>query len=186
VMGVVFTGLFAFGLVLFSRTPSDLHLDHILVGSILGITRTQMWQTLGLGAGVLGVTLLLRRDLLLVCFDPGQARVMALPDRFLSYLLLGLLSLAVVVSLQAVGIILVVAMLVTPGCIAHLWTDRFDRMLVIAAMSAVFSTWSGIFVSYHFEASTGGCIVLIQSMLFLTTLLIAPKYGIRLKKRRGC
>ena len=178
VMGVVFTGLFAFGLVLFSRTPSDMHLDHMLLGNILGITPTQVWQTLGLGGVVLGVTLALRRDLLLICFDPGQARVMALPDRFLNYLLLGLLSLAIVVSLQAVGIILVVAMLVTPGSIAHLWTDRFDRMLAIAVAAAVGSAVTGIFVSYHIDASTGACIVLVQALLFAGSLLFAPKYGI--------
>jgi manganese/iron transport system permease protein len=185
VMGVVFTGLFAFGLVLFSRTPSDMHLDHILVGSILGITPSQMSQTLGLGGLVLGVTLLLRRDLLLVCFDPGQARVMALPDRFLGYLLLGLLSLAVVVSLQAVGIILVVAMLVTPGSIAHLWTDRFDCMLLVAVAAAVVSTWTGIFLSYHIEGSTGGCIVLVQALLFVMSLLFAPKYGMVSRRVRA-
>ena len=178
VMGVVFTGLFAFGLVLFSRTASDMHLDHILVGNILGITRQQVWETLGLGGAVLGVTLALRRDLLLVCFDPGQARVMALPERFLNYLLLGLLSLAIVVSLQSVGIILVVAMLVTPGSTAHLWVDRFDRMLAVAAASAVSSTWVGIFISYHIDGSPGACIVLVQALLFLGSLLFAPKYGI--------
>jgi ABC-type Mn2+/Zn2+ transport system permease subunit len=178
VMGVVFTGLFAFGLVLFSRTPSDMHLDHILLGNILGITPSQMWQSLGLGGVVLGVTLALRRDLLLICFDPGQARVMALPDRFLNYLLLGLLSLAIVVSLQTVGIILVVAMLVTPGSIAHLWTDRFDWMLAIAVTAAVGSTVIGIFTSYHIDASTGACVVLVQALLFAGSLLFAPKYGI--------
>ncbi len=178
VMGVVFTGLFAFGLVLFSRTSSDMHLDHILVGNILGITPSQVRQTLILGGIVLGVTLMLRRDLLLICFDPGQARVMALPDRFLNYLLLSLLSLAIVVSLQAVGIILVVAMLVTPGSIAHLWTDRFDRMLVIAVGSAVGSTATGILISYHIDASSGGCIVLMQALVFVASLLFAPKYGI--------
>ena len=182
VMGVVFTGMFAFGLVLFSRTSSDMHLDHILVGNILGITRSQVWQTLGLGSVVLAITLALRRDLLLICFDPGQARVMALPDRFLNYLLLGLLSLAIVVSLQTVGIILVVAMLVTPGSIAHLWTDRFDRMLVIAVLAAVGSTVAGIFISYHIDGSTGGCIVLVQALGFAVSLLFAPKYGI-LKRR---
>ncbi len=181
-MGVVFTGLFAFGLVLFSRTPSDMHLDHILVGNILGIGKAQMWQTLGLGGVVLFVTLLLRRDLLLICFDPGQARVMALPDRFLNYLLLSLLSLAVVVALQTVGIILVVAMLVTPGCIAHLWTDRFDRMLGIAAASAVVATVTGILSSYHLDASTGGCIVLVQAAMFFASLFLAPKYGIIARK----
>jgi ABC-type Mn2+/Zn2+ transport system permease subunit len=184
VMGVVFTGLFAFGLVLFSRTPSDMHLDHILVGNILGITRSQVWQTLGLGGLVLGVTLALRRDLLLVSFDPGQARVMALHDRLLNYLLLGLLSLAIVVSLQAVGIILVVAMLVTPGSIAHLWTDRFDRMLLVAVLAAVGSTVTGIFVSYHIDGSTGACIVLVQALLFVASLLFAPKHGMLNARRR--
>lgn len=183
VMGVVFTGMFAVGLVLFSRTPSDMHLDHILVGNILGVTRSQFWQTLGLGGIILGPTLALRRDLLLVCFDPGQARVMALSDRFLNYLLLVLLSLAIVVSLQAVGIILVVAMLVTPGSIAHLWTDRFDRMLVIAVLAATGSTGFGILVSYHINGSTGACIVLTQTLLFVGSLLFAPKYGIFKKIR---
>ncbi len=183
-MGVVFTGYFAFGLVLFSRTTSDLHLDHILIGNILGITRSQVWQTLGLGTVVLVTTLILRKDLLLICFDPGQARVMALPDRFLNYLLLGLLALAIVVALQAVGIILVVAMLIAPGCIAHLWTDRFDRMLAIAAGSAVLATIIGIFASYHFDASTGGCVVLTQALFFILSLLFAPKYGMLGRKLR--
>ncbi len=178
VMGVVFTGLFAFGLVLFSRTASDMHLDHILVGNILGITPSQALQTWILGGIVCGITLALRRDLLLICFDPGQARVMALPDRFLNYLLLSLLSLAIVVSLQAVGIILVVAMLVTPGSTAHLWTDRFDRMLLIAVASAVGSTVVGIFASYHFDATSGGCIVLVQSLVFVISLFFAPRHGI--------
>lgn len=178
VMGVVFTGMFAFGLVLFSRTESDMHLDHILFGNILGIRSSQVWQTLALGMVVLGVTLALRRDLLLICFDPAQARVMALPDKFLNYLLLSLLSLAIVVSLHAVGIILVVAMLVTPGSIAHLWTDRFDRMLVIAVAAATASTATGIFISYHIGASTGACIVLVQTLVFVASLAFAPKYGI--------
>jgi manganese/iron transport system permease protein len=178
VMGVVFTGLFAFGLVLFSRTPSDMHLDHILVGNILGISKSQFAQTLWMGAAVLAVTLVLRRDLLLICFDPGQARVMALPARVLNYLLLGLLSLAIVVSLQTVGIILVIAMLVTPGSIAHLWTDRFDRMIGIAVVAAVISTLVGIFVSYHIDGSPGACIVLVQALVFLVSLLFAPKHGI--------
>ncbi|WP_193211602.1 metal ABC transporter permease [Luteolibacter marinus] len=181
-MGVVFTGLFAFGLVLFSKTESDMHLDHILVGNILGVTKSQLWQTLGLGGLILAVTLTLRRDLLLICFDPGQARVMALPDKFLNYLLLALLSLAIVASLQAVGIILVVAMLVTPGSIAQLWTDRFDRMLLVAVAAAAGSTLAGIFTSFHIAGDTGACIVLVQALLFFGSLLFAPKYGIFRRK----
>ncbi len=184
VMGVVFTGMFAFGLVLFSRTPSDMHLDHILVGNILGIRDAQFVQTMWLGGVVLAITLLLRRDLLLICFDPMQARVMAMRERLLGLLLLCLLSMAIVASLQAVGIILVVAMLVAPGSIAYLWTDRFDRMLVIAVVSALGSTWSGIWISFQLaishdlRASTSGCIVLTQSLVFVISLLVAPKYGL--------
>lgn len=178
VMGVVFTGMFAFGLVLFSRTPSEMHLDHILVGNILGITSAQFAQTMWLGGCVLLVTLLLRRDLLLVCFDPLQARVMGLRGRLLNLLLLCLLSLAIVASLQAVGIILVVAMLVTPGSIGYLWTDRFDRMLMIAVSSALVSTWGGVLISFYIAGSTAGCIVLLQALLFAISFLIAPKYGL--------
>ena len=153
VMGVVFTGMFAFGLVLFSRTPSDMHLDHILVGNILGIRDAQFVQTMWLGGVVLLITLLMRRDLLLICFDPMQARVMAMRERMLGLLLLCLLSMAIVASLQAVGIILVVAMLVAPGSIAYLCTDRFDRMLVIAVASALASTWLGIWISFQLAIS---------------------------------
>ena len=182
-MGVVYTGLFAIGLVLFSKTPSHMHLDHILVGNILGISDAQVKQTLLLGGCVLVVSLLLRRDLLLICFDPIQARVMALPDRFLTYLLLGLLALAIVVAMQAVGIILVVAMLITPGCVAYLWTDRFDKMLLIAVISSVIATVIGIFVSFHTNASTSGCIVLAQALLFVLSLVVAPKYGMLTRRR---
>jgi ABC-type Mn2+/Zn2+ transport system permease subunit len=107
---------------------------------------------------------------------------MALPDRFLNYLLLGLLSLAIVVALQAVGVILVVAMLVTPGSIAQLWTDRFDRMLLIAVLAAVSSTFAGVIISFHIDGSTGACIVLVQALVFLGSLLFAPKYGILPKR----
>lgn len=185
VMGVVFTGMFALGLVLFSRTNSDMHLDHILVGNILGITRSQVWQSLGLGGAVLAISLVLRRDLLLICFDPRQARVLALPDRFLNHLLLTLLSVAIVVSLQAVGIILVVAMLIAPGSIAFLWTDRFDRMLLIAVISANVSTVLGVVASYHISGNTSACIVLTQATIFVASLLFAPKYGIFRRLRIG-
>lgn len=184
VMGVVFTGMFAFGLILFSRTPSELHLDHILVGNILGITSSQFAQTMWLGGAVLLVTLIMRRDLLLICFDPMQARVMALHDRLLGLLLLSLLSLAIVASLQAVGIILVVAMLVTPGSVGYLWSDRFDRMILIAVGSALVSTWLGIWISFQLgisfgaRASTAACIVLMQGLFFAISLLFAPKYGL--------
>jgi manganese/iron transport system permease protein len=177
-MGVVFTGLFAFGVVLFSKVKSDLHLDHILVGNIMGIGKEQMRESMILGGVVILVTLVLRKDLLLVCFDAGQARVMGLREGVLNFLLLGLLALAIVVAMQVVGIILVVAMLVMPGCVSYLWTDRFDRMLVIAVFSAVLAMIVGIVVSYHADASPAGCVVLVQALMFFVSFVFAPKHGL--------
>lgn len=185
VLGVVFTGLFAFGLVLHSRTESELHLDHILFGHLLGITPSLAWQVYGIGAAVIAVVLALRRDLLLVSFDASHARVLGLPVKILTYLLLSLLVLAIVVSLQAVGIILVIAMLITPGCTAYLWTDRFDRMLAIATSTAVVSTLCGILASFHLDGDTAACIVLAQSLVFGVSFLFAPKHGWLASRRRA-
>lgn len=178
VMGVVFTGLFALGLVLFTRIESDQHLNHILFGSLLGIPREQMIQTAVIALFTLTVTLVLRKDLLLFCFDPGHARSIGLNTTVLNYLMLSLLALTIVASLQAVGIILVVAMLVTPGCVAFLLTDRFPRMLAISTASAVFSSLAGVYGSFFLDASTGACIVLVQSSIFVLALVFAPKRGL--------
>jgi len=178
VIGVVFTGLFALGLVLFTRIESDQHLNHILFGSLLGIPRGQMVQTAGIGFATLAVTLALRKDLLLFCFDPGHARSIGLNTTLLHYLMLALLALTIVASLQAVGVILVVAMLITPGCVAFLFTRRFSRMLAIAVGTAVFSCFTGTYASFFLNASTGACIVLAQSAVFLAAFLFAPRGGV--------
>ena len=178
VMGVVFTGLFAFGLVLFTKVKSDLHLDHILFGNILGIERRDLIESIVVASVTLIIVLALRRDLLLFCFDPSHARAIGLPTRFLNYLLLALLAATIVAALKAVGIILVIAMLVTPGCIAYLLTDRFGRMLWIATASAVFSSLAGVYVSFFLNASTAACMVLVQSFIFLAALIFAPKHGL--------
>lgn len=184
VMGVVFTGLFAFGLVLFTKIKSELHLDHILFGNILGLEAGDMRNTLIVAGITLVVILALWRDLLLFCFDPGHARTIGLPTKLLYYLLLSLLAVTIVVSLKAVGIILVIAMLVTPGCIAYLLSDRFGWMLGIATASAVFSSLTGVYVSFFLNASTGACIVLVQALLFLVALAFAPKYGLLLRRKK--
>ena len=184
VMGVVFTGMFAFGLVLFTKVKSDLHLDHILFGNILGLEPGDLRNTLIVSGITLAVVLTLRRDLLLFCFDPAQARTIGLPVKLLYYLLLSLLAVTIVVSLKAVGIILVIAMLVTPGCVAYLLSDRFGAMLGIAVATAVGSSLTGVYVSFFLNASTGACIVLVQALVFLVALGFAPKHGL-LKWRRG-
>jgi ABC-type Mn2+/Zn2+ transport system permease subunit len=184
VMGVVFTGLFAFGLVIFTKVKSDLHLDHILFGNILGLAPGDLRDTLIVAGLTLGVILALRRDLLLYCFDSGHARTIGLSTAFLHYLLLSFLAVTIVVSLKAVGIILVVAMLVTPGCIAYLLTDRFHQMLCIAAASAMGSSFFGVYLSFFINASTGACIVLLQAAVFLAALVFAPKHGLMAARRQ--
>ena len=183
VMGVVFTGLFAFGLVLFTKVKSDLHLDHILFGNILGIERRDLIESIVVATVTLAIVLALRRDLLLFCFDPSHARAIGLPTRFLNYLLLALLAATIVAALKAVGIILVIAMLVTPGCIAYLLTDRFGKMLWIATVSAVFSSVAGVYISFFLNASTAACMVLVQSIIFLSALVFAPKHGLLARPR---
>ncbi len=182
VIGLVFTGFFAFGLVLISKNPSNIDLNHILFGNILGISSYDLIQTLVIGIFTLITILILRKDLLLFCFDPIHARSIGLNVGVLYYVLLTLLSLTIVVALQAVGIILVVAMLVTPGAIAYLLTDRFDHMMGYAVLSGVFSNVIGTYISYYLDASTGGCIVVLQTLIFVMVMIFAPKYGLLRKK----
>jgi manganese transport system permease protein len=178
VIGLVFTGFFALGLVLVSKVRSNIDLTHILFGNVLGISDQDIQQTLLISALVVAVLLLLRRDLLLFCFDPTHARSIGINTGLLHYLLLSVLSLAAVAGLQTVGVILVVAMLVTPGATAYLLTDRFDRMTGLAIASSVISSIVGVYISYWTDSSTAGCIVLVQTALFLLAFLLAPRYGI--------
>ena len=178
VIGLVFTGFFALGLVLVSKIRSNIDLTHILFGNVLGISMADIVQTLLVSAIVLTVLLVLRRDLVLFCFDPTHARSIGINTGLLHYLLLSVLSLAAVAGLQTVGIILVVAMLVTPGATAYLLTDRFDRMTLLAVLSSVLASLLGVYLSYWTDSSTAGCIVLVQTGLFLAAFFAAPRYGI--------
>jgi manganese transport system permease protein len=182
VIGLVFTGFFAFGLVLVSKVKSSIDLTHILFGNVLGISNSDIWQTIAIATITLTTLAILRKDLILFCFDATHAKSIGLNTTFLYYTLLSLLSLTAVAGLQTVGIILVVAMLVTPGATAYLLTDRFDRMLLIAMASGVFSSVVGTYISYHIDGSTGGCIVVLQTILFIITMIFAPKHGLIAKR----
>ena len=183
VIGLVFTGFFALGLVLVSKVRSNIDLTHILFGNVLGISSSDIQQTLLISALVVGLLLVFRRDLLLFCFDPTHARSIGINTGVLHYMLLSVLSLTAVAGLQTVGVILVVAMLVTPGATAYLLTDRFDRMTFLAIASSVLSSVIGVYVSYWSDSSTAGCIVLAQTALFLLAFLLAPRYGILSSQR---
>tara|TARA_B100001996_G_C18633337_1_gene582650 strand:+ start:281 stop:1150 length:870 start_codon:yes stop_codon:yes gene_type:complete len=178
VIGLVFTGFFALGLVLVSKIKSNIDLMHILFGSPLGISDSDVRQTLLICLIVVAVLITFRRDFMLYCFDPTHARSIGINTGVLHYLLLSILSLAAVAGLQTVGIILVVAMLITPGATAYLLTDRFDRMTILAVISSVISSLLGVYISYWSDIETGGSIVLVQTTLFLLAFLFAPRYGI--------
>jgi len=178
VMGVVFSGMFGFGLVLFTKIETDQHLNHVLFGDVLGVSPRDLVETAIIAGGTLLIVLAKRRDLLLYCFDPNHARSIGLPVRVLHYGLLVLLSLTIVASLKAVGIILVIAMLIAPGATAYLLTDSFGRMLVIAVAVAAVAALSGTLISFHIDAATGACIVLVQACLFALAFLFAPKRGV--------
>jgi len=184
VIGVVFTAFFALGLFLISLNPSSVNLRTIVFGNILGISDPDIVQVIIISAVTLVVLGLKWRDLLLFCFDANQARAIGLNVTVLHYTLLTLLSATAVAALQTVGACLVVAMLVTPGATAYLLTDRFGRMIGLATAMGVGTSLVGAYASYFFDGSTGGCIVTLQSSLFVLALIFAPKHGLRAARAR--
>lgn len=186
-IGVVFTTLFALGVVLISVTPSQTDLNHILFGNLLGVGTEDVVQVVVLGTVALAIVMLKRRDLTLYAFDPTHAHAIGLSPRLLGALLLGLLALTSVVALQAVGVILVVALLITPGATAYLLTDKFSRMLLIAPLLSVGCSVVGIYASYYVDAASGGMVVLTQGLLFGLVYLFSPRQGVittRISKAR--
>ncbi|PWC20712.1 iron ABC transporter permease [Brenneria roseae subsp. roseae] len=171
VMGIIFSGMFALGLVMFARIDTDQHLNHILFGNVLGITGQELTQILLIAGITLSVILLKRRDFMLYCFDPDHARVIGLPVKLLHYGLLCLLALTIVASLQAVGVILVIAMLIAPGIIAFMVCKRFDRMLILATIVSVVSCIAGTLISFYIDGATGPCIVIVQAAFFTLSLI---------------
>jgi manganese/iron transport system permease protein len=184
VIGVVFTAFFAFGLLLISLYPSAVDLRTIIFGNILGISDPDIVQVLIIAAVTLTVLGLKWRDLLLFCFDANQARAIGLNVTALHFTLLTLLSATAVAALQTVGACLVVAMLVTPGATAYLLTDRFGKMIGLAVGMGTGTSLVGAYASYFFDGSTGGCIVTLQSLLFVAALIFAPKHGLRASRAR--
>jgi manganese/iron transport system permease protein len=178
VIGVVFTAFFALGLLLISLYPSEVDLRSIVFGNILGISNPDIVQVLIISGVTLLVLGLKWRDLLLFCFDANQARALGLNTTVLHFTLLTLLSATAVAALQTVGACLVVAMLVTPGATAYLLSDRFSRMIGLATTMGVGTSVVGAYASYFFDGSTGGCIVTLQSALFVLALVFGRKHGL--------
>lgn len=175
VMGVVFSGMFGLGIVLYTKIQSDVHLDHILFGDMLGVA----WRDIAETGVIAAVTLLAlgiwRRDLLLHAFDPQHAQAIGLPVKFLHYGLLCILSLTIVGALKAVGIILAVAMLIAPGSVAFLVTKRFERMLLVSALVAVSTSLAGIYLSFFLDSAPAPTIVLLLTASFILAFVFSRK-----------
>ncbi len=171
VLGIVFSGMFGLGLVLYVKIESDVHLDHILFGDMLGILPSDLLETGLIALAATVFLVILRKDLLVQAFDPQHARAIGLPVRLLHYGLLAVLSLTVVGALKAVGIILSVAMLVAPGAIAFLITRRFQAMLVTAVAVAVTASVAGIYLSFLIDSAPAPTIVLLMSAMFVAAFL---------------
>lgn len=175
VMGIVFSGMFGLGIVLYTKIETDVHLDHILFGNMLGVSWSDVGQTAVIALVTAGAIGLFRRDLLLHAFDPQHAQAIGLPVKLLHYGLLAILSLTIVGALKAVGIIIAVAMLIAPGAIAYLLTDRFERMLMVSVLVAVLASFFGVYLSFFIDSAPAPTIVLLMSLTFVAAFFVAKR-----------
>lgn len=188
-IGIVFSAAFALGVILIAKAQSAANLNNILFGNVLTVKAADMWTTVGVGAFVLLCVYLFYKELLVSSFDPTMAAAYGLRVRLIHYLLMALLTLVTVASLQTVGVVLVVAMLVTPASTAYLLTDRLSTMLWLAALSGVISAVTGLYFSFVYNLTSGAVIVLVAAGLFILALAFSPKQGVvwralRTKRRR--
>jgi manganese/iron transport system permease protein len=185
-VGVLFAGTFAFGVMLFSTIKGYVtDLLGYLLGNVLGIGVGDLIQVAVLGAVVLAIVLAVRKELLFATFDPLGAAASGLPVAGLEYLLLALLGVTIVVSIQAVGIIMVVAMLVTPAATAQLLVVRFGRMMSVAVALAAVSAVVGLYLSFYLNLASGASIVLVETLLFAVALILGPKTGLLSRTAQG-
>ncbi|QIE47642.1 metal ABC transporter permease [Pseudohalocynthiibacter aestuariivivens] len=171
VMGVVFSGMFGIGLVLYVSVETNAHLDHILFGNMLGVEPHELWTAGAIALLVSGALVLKWKDLLLHSFDPAQARAAGLPVNVLHYGLLAALSLTIVATLSAAGLILAIGLLIAPGAIAFLLVRRFGAMLVVAVAVCLFSMLAGTYASFFIDSAPAPTIVLILTALFVAAFL---------------
>ncbi|MEM1361445.1 MAG: metal ABC transporter permease [Pseudomonadota bacterium] len=171
VMGVVFSGMFGFGIVLYVAFPSDAHLDHILFGNMLGVGAQDLWTAGVISLGVTVAIALKWRDLLLQSFDPVQATAAGLPVGWLHYGLLAALSLTIVATLSAAGLILAIGLLIAPGAIAFLLVRRFDQMLWLSVLICMLSMVGGVYLSFWLDSAPAPTVVLILTAVFVVVFV---------------
>ncbi|PIJ51726.1 iron ABC transporter permease [Erwinia sp. OLTSP20] len=183
-MGIVFSGMFASGLILYIAMKPGVHLDHILFGDMLGITPDDSQQTLIIAVLVAGIIAVKWRDFLLFCFDFQQAKACGLPTTWLHYGLLSMVSLTIVATLKSVGIILSVSLLIAPGAIAVLLTQRFQRALLFAVVISVVISLTGVYLSFFIDSAPAPTIVVLFAVVFVITFLLSSLRARRLERVR--
>lgn len=171
VMGIVFSGMFGAGLVLYLKLQPEVHLDHILFGDMLGISLADIIQTAAIAVIVSLLIGIKWRDLLLHAFDPNQARACGINGKLMHYGLLCLISLTIVAALKSVGVILSISMLIAPGAIALLLARRFVQVMLLAIGIAVVTGFSGVYASFFLDSAPGPTIVVIYAALFVLAFL---------------
>ncbi len=181
-IGIMFTAAFAMGVILITVLESSTDLYHILFGNVLAVRPSDMWITLAIGLVVLGSIYLFYKELLVTSFDSVMASVYGLPVRLIHYFLMALLTMVTVASLQTVGIVLVVAMLITPAATAYLLTDRLSTMVFLASAIGAVSAVIGLYFSYTYNLASGATIVLAATALFIIAFVFSPKHGLLWKK----
>ena len=182
-IGIIFAGMFALGIALISSVRSyAVDLSHFLFGDVLGVAVRDLWLTGAFGVIVLFIILALYKEFTVLSFDPVLVVTLRMPATLLHYLLLVLIALAIVVSLQTVGVALMVAMLVTPAATAFLLTRRLSRMIALAALIGASSGIIGLYLSYYISIASGAAIVLVCTGFFLLALLLAPRRGLLWRK----
>lgn len=173
VMGIVFSGMFGVGIVLYTKVTTDVHLDHILFGNMLGVSGADLWAAGSIAVFVAVVILAKRQDFLLHAFDPIQAQAVGLRVRWLHYGLLALISLTIVATLSAVGIILSIGLLIAPGAIAFLVTKRFAMMLPVAVAVTVLSGFAGIYIAFFLDSAPAPSVILVMTGIFIVAFIRA-------------
>ncbi len=185
VIGMVFTTFFAAGLLIVSLNPTSVNVQAIILGNILAISDEDVRQVVLISALSLSLLALNWKELLAVFFDENHAQSVGLPVTTLKVMFFVLLSAATVAALQTVGACLVIAMVVTPGATAYLLTDRFGRMLILSVCTGILTSIIGAYLSYFLDGATGGVIVVLQTFVFLSAFIFAPKHGILAARRRA-
>lgn len=175
IMGIVFSGMFGFGLVLYTKVSTDMHLDHILFGNMLGVGAQDLWTAGTIATVVAAIIIAKRREFMLHAFDPIQAQAVGLRVGWLHYGLLALISLTIVATLAAVGIILAIGLLIAPGAIAFLLTKRLSLMLPIAVGVTMLSGFAGVYASFFLDSAPAPTVILVLTGVFIAAFIRANR-----------